>query len=94
MQPRRAEGALQRELPDGETVLLGADGQQALVLNALGGVVWSLCDGEHTPEQMAALIVQALPGTDPAQVAADLEALLRRLEAAGFLESGVAGTRG
>ena len=69
---------------DGETVLLDIDGQELLGLNAVGGRVWELCDGERTVDQLVAHITSEFAA--PAEtVAADVARFIGELEAMGAL---------
>lgn len=86
MPPRRKARLKTRELPDGETLLLTPDGSMALVLNAMGSVVWRLCDGRRTAPEIAAFIVRELPDAPAEDVLDDVEDLLAKLAEAGLVE--------
>lgn len=86
MRPRRKAGAVSRELPDGETVVMGSDGARALILNPMGAVVWGLCEGSHDLEEIAALICEELADAEPDRVRSDVAALVDQLVEAGVLE--------
>ncbi len=86
MRPRRAAGATHRELPDGELVVLSADGERAVVLNPTGGVLWELAGGELELDELASLLCEAFVELDPARARADVERLVAELASHGLLE--------
>lgn len=86
MRPRRKAGLSFREIGDAETLILTEDGSTAVVLNAVGGVVWSLCDGSRELEELTAIICSAFPAVEPGSVREDVAAVLTRLRALGLLE--------
>lgn len=84
--PRRRAGTLVEEVPGtGECVLFEPVSGQVLALNPTGAAVWDLLDGERTPADLAAILHEAT-GVEVEVAARDVEALLRDLEQAGFLE--------
>lgn len=86
MRPRHAEGVAFRELSDDETVLVNARGDVAFVLNPMASVIWDLCDGSHSTEEIAAFICDTLPDAELDQVSEDLAALVDKLLEAGLIE--------
>ena len=46
----------------GEVVVFDETGHRLLMLNQIGAAVWLLIDGERTGRDIAALIVETLPG--------------------------------
>jgi hypothetical protein len=86
MGPRRKQGLACREISDGEIIVLSSDGSTAIVLNAMGAVVWDLLDGSRGVEELAALICATLPDGGLERVQADIAALLSRLRELGLLE--------
>ena len=86
MRPRVAPGVSCRELPDGECVLLAADGSRALVLNPVGAVVWQLCDGVRRGDDIAGVIAGHFRHVDPASVRRDVGAVLDELARAQLIE--------
>ncbi len=86
MKPRRVAVHQREELPGEEVVIVDPRTQRAVVLNAIGGAVWDLCDGGRSLEAIADFICAQLPSASRPQVVADVEALVRRLLEAGLLE--------
>ncbi|HSI03824.1 MAG TPA: PqqD family protein [Myxococcota bacterium] len=84
--PLRHATVTDRELPDGERVLLTPDGSGVLVLNPLGSVIWTLCDGAHDVEGMARIIGERFPEVAPEQIARDVNAVLKQLAEAKLLD--------
>lgn len=72
----------------GLTLLLHRDAPRWAVLNVVGLAAVQLCDGAHTIGEIAAEIAGRW-AQPPARVAADVEACLGQLAAAGFLEGHV-----
>lgn len=85
--PQRRSDLLEKPLGD-ETLLYDADGGMIHVLNATAQVVWSLCDGEHTPEEIVqALAVQFDLGDQPIDLADDVQETLALFAQKGLLDS-------
>lgn len=85
--PRRIDAVTSRELEDGEFAVLSPSGEQLVVLNPMGGIVWQLCSGEHTIEQMARVISDAFAGVSFEQVLGDVVALVETLVRDGLLRA-------
>lgn len=84
--PRPLPNVLVEDVPDsGECVLVDRSTGKILALNAAGAAVWLLLDGVREPAQLADVLAEAaaIP-TDQAR--RDVDALLERLRAEGFLE--------
>lgn len=88
MHPRKVEGIRQEDLPEDESVLVDPARERALVLNAIGTIVWELCDGSRTVASMAALIAQQVPGHDVQAIHKDVEAFVAKLVEEGFVQAG------
>jgi hypothetical protein len=84
--PRRRAGLSFREIGEEETLILTEDGSTAVVLNAVGGVLWSLCDGSREVEELAAIICSAFPAAEPGGVRDDVAAVVTQLRSLGLLE--------
>ena len=83
---RRVDGLEIEELPSGETVVLHPETGVAVVLNPMGGVVWTLCDGRRSAGEIADFILRSVEGADGAQAREDVAALVRQLEERGLVE--------
>lgn len=79
--PRQVEGYAQERL--GEEVLLYHPGRTTvLYLNAAAHLVWQLCDGRRTVEDIQAMLAAAYSDAD-ADVAGDVAEALARLSGFG-----------
>jgi hypothetical protein len=67
-------------------LVLRPDGTEALLLNVTGGVVWNLCDGTRTIDEIASFVSSTVQAPDPGVVRSDVSALLARLAEAGLVE--------
>ncbi|HHT9155566.1 MAG TPA: PqqD family peptide modification chaperone, partial [Candidatus Tripitaka sp. YC43] len=54
-------------------------------LNPMAGVIWELCDGNHTPEEITEEVVSVLE-TDPVQVERDVTKTIEEFQRKGLLE--------
>lgn len=84
--PRRAADVSARDLGEGEFALLHVLRGQVLLLNAIGGAVWQLCDGTRSEEDIAHFIAANVRGADLESVRADVAKFLAHLQEAGCLE--------
>jgi hypothetical protein len=85
-QPCRIDGVLSKALGD-ETLLYWADGKALHVLNRTALVIWELCDGQHTVQEMENVIRAKFQVADPqADIAGDIDRTLQTFIAAGLLE--------
>jgi hypothetical protein len=76
----RSEDAVLTELQDGTGVLLHLRTRFYFTLNASGVQAWKLLgDGARDAAELARRLAAAFPGTDPARVRADVDALLADL---------------
>ncbi len=87
MKPARLPGVVSRDLPDGETAIMSVENDQVVLLNAIGGIVWELCDGTRDSVEMAQIIAERFDDLSAAQIRADIEAMVQRLHQAGMLEA-------
>ncbi len=81
--PRQVASITEYELDD-DVVLYDARNDSAHVLNGTAAFVWSLCDGDHTPEQIA----DELGGVfklSPGKVLPDVQATLKQFSEAGLV---------
>jgi hypothetical protein len=81
--PRQAASITEYELDD-DVVLYDPRNDSAHVLNGTAAFVWSLCDGDHTIEQIA----DELGGVfklSPGKVLADVQAALKNFGDAGLV---------
>ncbi|MCP4548627.1 MAG: PqqD family protein, partial [bacterium] len=84
--PRRRSGVRAKDV-GGETILYDTDREAIHVLNATAGVVWELCDGSHSVEEIAGRLAEAFEATDDAglDVESDVVDVLATLAKRGLL---------
>lgn len=56
-------------------------------MDALATVIWAVLEEPTTPQDLQDILAEAFPETDPAQIAADVQRLLRTLRGARLIES-------
>jgi hypothetical protein len=76
--PLRANQVAAKELGD-EVVLYLTDGSAVHVLNRSAFLIWSLCDGQHTVQEMEQALKDRYAIPDQVNVAADVRACLTQL---------------
>lgn len=76
-------------LPDGFLAVSHAAKSLSFVMPPLGGLVWELCDGDHSVAQIVQEIFDMASehGAPPANLAEDVHSLLKKLGDAGLLEA-------
>lgn len=82
--PKRVSNYSLEEL-DGELLLYHPTRSTILYLNKTASVVWSLCDGNYTVEQIIELISDAFC-QDPEDISADVNSTLSKFIEAGSIE--------
>jgi hypothetical protein len=80
MYPKQHSSVSEYEVDD-DLVLYDPRNDNAHILNGTAAVVWWLCDGEHTPEQIASELA-GLYELNPATVMTDVQTALASLEKA------------
>lgn len=68
----------QLESMDDELLLFHPDEKKVLYLNQTSALVWHLCDGQRTAEQITDLLVEAFPEA-ASEISQDVEQVLRQL---------------
>ena len=71
---------------DNEILLYHPGLTKAIQLNETAAIVWELCDGERSEDEIMSLLVEAFPDQAD-EVRRDVEAVLRRLSSEGALQS-------
>jgi PqqD family protein of HPr-rel-A system len=84
--PRARDDVLFRQVDD-EWVVFDPAADQLHVLNLSAALIWSHLSGEHTPEDIAAVLEEEY-GIEARQARADVGAALQRFQAAGLLAGG------
>lgn len=85
----RSADTVLTELQDGTGVLLNLQTRFYFTLNATGVLAWKLLGaGAQDPGELARRLAAGFPGTDPAQVRADVDALLADLAREALISAG------
>jgi hypothetical protein len=84
--PKRREDVLTEPL-DGETVVLDLVSGEYHLLNPTGQLIWEHCDGEHSLDDLANVLVQGF-GLTTDEALADVRHLVERLQGADLLQRG------
>ena len=82
--PRQVEGC-QIEILDGETVIFHPATQKILHCNESSTLIWGLCDGKHSVDEIVGILVSAYPGEAEA-IRADVAETLDLFAEQGVLE--------
>ena len=82
--PRRAPEVLEEAVGEEDVVLCHPFREEVLLLNEMGAVLWELCEGERTLEDIVGEIVHSLDA-DEEQVRADVVAFVVDVKGRGFL---------
>ncbi|MCK5691130.1 PqqD family protein [Myxococcota bacterium] len=72
-------------LPDGEIMLVSDQGGKVVVLNSLGAVVWTLCDGHSELREIITIVTKHFSGVPREQVEGDVENFVVQLRDAGLI---------
>jgi len=81
--PKQAFGFFVEEM-EGENLLYRLGGHKAIHLNDTATVIWKLCDGSRTVQDIIDLLTQEYPGAEAA-VAADVREAVELLVSEGAL---------
>jgi hypothetical protein len=75
------------EMIDGELLLFHPSETQILYCNPTASLIWQLCDGRRTGQEITTLLAEAFP-EDAETIATDVEATLRQFLRHGAIEFG------
>ncbi len=84
IRPRAVDRVIEHEVEE-DLVLYDPSRDAVHILNTTASVVWWLCDGQRTQEEIVARVA-SLYGVKPAAVAGDVQEVLCRLRDAGVVE--------
>ena len=79
-------GLIEKKVGMDLVVLCKPDGKELHVLNATAVQVFRLCDGSHTPENMAEALVDSFDGVDYDQAYEDVKNILELFMAKQFIK--------
>jgi hypothetical protein len=82
--PRRRPGYRLEEI-DNELLLFHPASTQILYCNETASLIWRLCDGERTVQEITALLIDAFPDAADS-IARDVEATVERFTDYGAIE--------
>jgi hypothetical protein len=83
--PVRRSSVISKKLGD-ETVLYDQETRAIHVLNPTAILVWELCDGSHSPEDMEESLRAEFQAEGKAGVLEDVKSTIARFQAEGLLE--------
>jgi hypothetical protein len=69
----------------GEMLLYDPTADSVHVLNSTALIVWELCDGQHSPAEMEAILRGRFSGTAERDLAGDVKTVLALFEAEGLV---------
>jgi hypothetical protein len=70
---------------DDELLLYHPSEEKIVYLNQTGSLIWGLCDGNHSIEQIISLLSQAFPDAADA-ITSDVQTTLKAFKKAGCIE--------
>jgi hypothetical protein len=85
MRPARKPGITVKDI-GGETLLYSAAEEAIHILNPTAQIIWELCDGEHSIEDMEQAIRASFSGADEHDVTADIQRTLGVFASKGLLK--------
>lgn len=83
---RVRDGLTIRALPDGDAVVAGNDGMDAVIVNATAHAILEFLTVEHSEQEIGDLFCATFPDQDPAGLRQDVSRLVRDLVDAGILQ--------
>jgi hypothetical protein len=86
--PLKIPDLVRADLPDGETVVRVDGGDSAVILNAIGDAVLSLCDGTRTVADIAEFLRLHVAVPDTTDLDADVTRVVAELVGAGLVTGG------
>ena len=86
VRPLRKPGILVKDI-GGETLLYSAEQEAIHILNPVAKLIWELCDGEHTVEDMEQTIRAGFSVADERDVIRDIRQTLEIFAAKELLKS-------
>jgi hypothetical protein len=69
-----------------QIVLYSAQGQAIHVLNVTAGLIWALCDGEHSIQDMERAVQSSFAVPEGHDVRADVQRILEEFSSKGLLQ--------
>jgi len=83
---RVRDGLTIRGLPDGDAVVAGDDGMDAVIVNATAHAILELLASERSEEEIGDVFCETFPDQDPARVRRDISLVVQQLVGAGILQ--------
>ena len=85
-QPQKRSGILSRDLGE-ELILYDRDQGSVCVLNITAGLIWRMCDGQNSAQDIADRLIEHHDVPGDASVTADVADMLSTLREMGLLQS-------
>ena len=83
--PVRREDVTCKQLDETETMLYDPQTEALHILNPTARLIWELCDGEHTVEDMAAALKAQFTGVEGKDISGEIQTTLDTFTAQGLL---------
>lgn len=80
---RQASGFMSEEL-DSELLIFRLGMHKAIHLNQMAGIIWRLCDGTRSADDIVAVLAESYPEDTP-RIARDVNDTIGKLQAIGAL---------
>ena len=84
--PIQRKGITHRQLDQTETMLYDQETEAIHILNPTAGLVWDLCNGEHTAEDMVAAVKAEFAGTEGRDILNEVQKTLDTFAEKGLLQ--------
>jgi hypothetical protein len=84
---RVREGLTVRTLPEGDAVVAGGEGMDAVIVNASAHAILDLLTEIRTEDEIAAVFCETFPDQDPSSVRRDVAEIVGQLMRAGIVEA-------
>ena len=85
--PTRREDVIVKNIDEQETMLYDPETEALHILNPTAELIWELCDGKHTAEDMVAAIQERYTGAQGNDVLGDVRKTLETFAAQGLLHT-------
>lgn len=84
--PLQRQDVTFKQLDETETMLYDPKTDALHILNPTAKLIWKLCDGEHTLEDMVAALETQFTGTEGKDISGEIQTTLNTFAAQGLLQ--------
>jgi methyltransferase-like protein len=86
--PLKRQGLIREEMEEMEEVIfVDEESGSNFAVNLMAAIILDLCDGKHSPQDIANIISESIPESEPGQVSTDTMAILSEFSAYGLITS-------